>query len=283
MKITCVVDNAVDPHSSFWGEHGLAFLIESDGARVLFDTGASGTVLLHNLEAQKIALDSIVGVVLSHAHPDHTGGLPALLEHVPDLPVYAHCDLGRERFSRRSGRMEVKAPLRFPYIRKGLPVDLEVLRQQADLHLSDAPQEIVAGVWTSGEISERPEPEGRSPHHFVREGERWVPDPYRDDMAMILDDPQGLVLVCGCCHAGLLNTLSHVRRVFGRDPVVVVGGTHLVSADGSHLRRLIEALKRLGPPALYPNHCTGQAAYVALAQAFGDRVAPCPAGTVLEF
>jgi len=299
MRITCVVDNAVDPQSSFWGEHGLAFLIESEGKRVLFDTGASGTVLLHNLEAQKVALGSIVGVALSHAHPDHTGGLPALLERVPGLPVYAHSDLGRERFSRRAGRMRAKAPLptaprsafpytrkvplRFPYTRKGLPVDVEVLRQQADLHLSDVPQEIVPGVWTSGEISERPEPEGRSPHHFVRDGERWVPDPYRDDMAMVLDSSQGLVLVCGCCHAGLLNMLSHVRRVFGRDPVVVAGGTHLVSADEAHLRHLIKTLKRLGPPALYLNHCTGQAAYVALAQAFGDQVAPCPAGTVLEF
>jgi 7,8-dihydropterin-6-yl-methyl-4-(beta-D-ribofuranosyl)aminobenzene 5'-phosphate synthase len=290
MKITCTVDNAVDPHSSFWGEHGVAFLIESDGARVLFDTGASGTVLLHNLEAQDIALDSIVAVVLSHAHPDHTGGLPALLERVPGLPVYAHSDLGRERFSGRAQAdaphrftYAEKAPLRFPYVRKGLPVDVDVLRQQADLHLSDAPQEVAPGIWTSGEISERPEPEGRSPHHVVREGERWVPDPYRDDMAVILEAPPGLVLVCGCCHAGLLNTLSHVRRVFERDPVVIIGGMHLVSAGYAHLRQLTEALKRLGPPALYPNHCTGQAAYVALAQAFGGRVAPCPAGTVLEF
>jgi 7,8-dihydropterin-6-yl-methyl-4-(beta-D-ribofuranosyl)aminobenzene 5'-phosphate synthase len=166
---------------------------------------------------------------------------------------------------------------------RGLPVDLEVLRQQADLHLSDAPKEIVSGVWTTGGIAERREPEGRSSQHFVRDGEGWMPDPYRDDMSLVLDIPDGLVLVCGCCHAGLLNTLSQVRQTFGRHPVAVVGGTHLISADEGHLRHLVEVLERLGPPALYPNHCTGQTAYVALARAFGDRVAPCPAGTVLEF
>jgi 7,8-dihydropterin-6-yl-methyl-4-(beta-D-ribofuranosyl)aminobenzene 5'-phosphate synthase len=273
MKVTCLVDNAVRPGSSFWGEHGLAFLIDAEEGRVLFDTGTSGAVLLHNLEAAGVAPESISALALSHAHRDHTGGLPAFLERRPGLPIYAHTDLMRERFSQRDA--EVKSV--------GVPLAPDVLRRRADLSLSTAPQEILPGIWTTGEISERPEPEGRSSHHLVRQGDGWIPDPYRDDMALALEGSQGLVLVCGCGHAGLLNTLSHVRRTFGRDPVTVIGGTHLVGADEAHMRRLVEMLRRLGPPALYPNHCTGQAAYVALARAFGDRVAPCPAGTVLEF
>lgn len=273
MKLTCLVDNAVSPHTALRGEHGLAFLIESEEGRVLFDTGASGAVLLYNMEIAQVALNSVTALALSHAHPDHSGGLPDLLERRPGLPIYAHPGILRARFSEKDGQMRAK----------GLPLDVEVLRQQADLHLSDAPQEILTGIWTTGEISERPEPEGRSPHHYVRDGERWVPDPYRDDMGLVLETVRGLLLVCGCCHAGLLNTLSHVRRAFGEDPVAVVGGTHLISADEAHMCRLSEVLKRLGPPQLYLNHCTGQAAYVALAGAFGDRVAPCPAGTILEF
>jgi 7,8-dihydropterin-6-yl-methyl-4-(beta-D-ribofuranosyl)aminobenzene 5'-phosphate synthase len=273
MKVTCLIDNAVDPHSAFWGEHGLAFLIEGADGRVLFDTGASGTVLLHNLDVAGIALESISALALSHSHPDHTGGLPAFLERRPGLSLYAQPDLFRERFSRREGQVEPK----------GLPLTSEALRQQADLRLSAEPQQILSGIWTSGEISERPEPEGRSPHHLVRQGDEWAPDPYRDDMALVLESSHGLVLVCGCCHAGLLNTLTHVQRAFGQNPVAVAGGTHLVAADEAHMRRLVETLRRSGPPALYPNHCTGQAAYVALAQAFRAQVAPCPAGTVLQF
>jgi 7,8-dihydropterin-6-yl-methyl-4-(beta-D-ribofuranosyl)aminobenzene 5'-phosphate synthase len=273
MKITCLVDNAVQARSTLWGEHGLALLIEAQGRRVLFDTGASGAVLMHNLQAASILPGSISHLALSHAHYDHTGGLPALLEQRPGLPLYAHPDLLRERFSRRDE--DVKSV--------GLRLTEETLRRLADLRLSAAAQEILPGVWTSGEIIERPEPEGRSSHHFVREGEDWVPDPYQDDLALVLDSPAGLVLVCGCCHAGLLNTLSHVERTFGQNAAVVVGGTHLISADTVQMRHLVGVLRRLGPPALYLNHCTGQAAYVALAHAFGERVAPCPAGTVLEF
>ena len=273
MKLTCLVDNTVQPHSSFQGEHGLAFLVESQDGRVLFDTGGSAEVFLHNLDAAGIAPESISALVLSHSHEDHTGGLPVFLDRRPGLPVYAHPAVLRERFSRRGGEMRSR----------GLPLAPDVLRQKADLRLIETPQEVLPGIWATGEIVDRSEPEGRSDHHFVRQGDSWVPDPYRDDMSLVLESPRGLVLVCGCCHAGLLNTLAHVQRAFGHDPVVVVGGTHLISADEAHLHRLVEVLRRLGPPALYLNHCTGQAAYVVLAQALGDSVAPCPAGTVLEF
>ena len=78
MKVQCLVDNSVRPSSAFWGEHGLAFLIDADdGRRLLFDTGASGAVLLHNLESAGVDIGTIDAVVLSHSHPDHTGGLPS--------------------------------------------------------------------------------------------------------------------------------------------------------------------------------------------------------------
>lgn len=273
MKITCIVDNSTRPHRGFWAEHGLAFLIETGDGRFLFDASASGEVLLHNLEVAQVSPETISALVLSHAHRDHTGGLPALLEHRPNLPIYAHPDLLRERFSERQSGMKSV----------GVPLDPASLRQRADLRLSAARQEVLPGAWTTGEITPRPEPEGRSPRHFVRQDGELKPDPYRDDQSVVLETTQGLVLICGCCHAGLLNTLLHVRKGFGDEPVAVVGGTHLIAADEAHLQHLIETLEELGPPLLYPNHCTGQKAYVALAQAFGDRVSPCPAGTVLEY
>jgi len=280
MKVTCVVDDAVCDHSSFWGEHGLGFLIETESGCVLFDTGQSGTVLLHNLELLGIEPAAINALAISHAHYDHTGGLPALLDRgsVGDLrptgiPLHAHPDLFRERFSRREGSLKSV----------GLPLEREALEQRLTLQLSAQPTEILAGVWTTGEITDRAEPEGRSAYHLVRGMEGWEPDPYRDDMALVLETEGGLVVLCGCCHAGLLNTLAPVRRIFGAGITAVAGGTHLLNADEAHLRRVIEVLRELGVPRLYLNHCTGQRAYVTLAQAFGEKVAPCPAGTRLNF
>jgi 7,8-dihydropterin-6-yl-methyl-4-(beta-D-ribofuranosyl)aminobenzene 5'-phosphate synthase len=272
MKVTCVVDNAVCDHSTFWGEHGLAFLIETKSGCVLFDTGRSGTVLLHNLKLLDVEPEAINALAISHAHHDHTGGLPALLDQVAEIPLYAHPDLFRERFSRRE---ELKSV--------GLSLEREALGQRLTLQLSAEPTEILPGVWTTGEITDRAEPEGRSTRHLVREVEGWEPDPYRDDIALVLETGKGLVVLCGCCHAGLLNTLAHVRRTFGVDITAVAGGTHLLQADEAHLQYVIEVLRELGLPRLYLNHCTGQRAYVILAQAFGEVVAPCPAGTSLDF
>ncbi|PKO23280.1 MAG: hypothetical protein CVU38_04845, partial [Chloroflexi bacterium HGW-Chloroflexi-1] len=96
----------------------------------------------------------------------------------------------------------------------GLPLSREELVGRLTLKLSAAPQEIVPGVWTTGEISERAEFEGRSKGHLMAAEGELVADAYRDDIALVLLAGDRLALLCGCCHAGLLNTLAHVKRTF---------------------------------------------------------------------
>jgi 7,8-dihydropterin-6-yl-methyl-4-(beta-D-ribofuranosyl)aminobenzene 5'-phosphate synthase len=295
MNITCLVDNSAQRGSRFWGEHGLSFLIETEAGRVLYDTGQSGTVLLHNLEVLDIDPATIEALAISHAHYDHTGGLTALLKRTrPVLPLYAHPDLFGERFSQRQA----------PPQSIGLPLARESLQARTSLRLGTEPQEMWPGIWTSGAIAERPEPEGRSAHHLVRAPEAhapasgapeahapasgapegWVPDPYRDDMSLVVESSQGLILLCGCCHAGLLNTISHVERTFGRPIVALAGGMHLLNATAEHLRRVGELLAaQESVQRIYVNHCSGEVGYVSLLLSLGPHtVRPCPAGTELD-
>jgi len=275
IQVHCLVDNSARRSSQFWAEHGLSFHLETPGGRVLFDTGQSGQVLLHNAGQLGIDLHQIDALALSHAHYDHTGGLEHFLAHSrPGIPLYAHPDLFRERYAQRADEYD---PI-------GMRLSRADLEQHVTLSLSADPVEILPGVWTTGEIAERPEFEGRSEAHRIRVDGQWQPDPYRDDFSLVLEVEDGVVVLCGCCHAGLLNTLKHVRRVFRRDIMAVAGGMHLASATDEMLHRTIDALRTTyGTPRLYPGHCTGERAYVALTQAFGERVQSCPAGTLLTF
>jgi 7,8-dihydropterin-6-yl-methyl-4-(beta-D-ribofuranosyl)aminobenzene 5'-phosphate synthase len=253
----------------------VVFLVETENGRLLFDTGQSDTVLLHNLDLLNVEPGSIDAVAVSHAHYDHTGGLPMLVEYLhPGTPLYANPDLFRERYSERGGELE----------RVGISLTRQTLAAKMSLMLGPEPQEIFSGTWTTGEITERPGIEGRSDYHRMRDGDELVADAYLDDMALVLEwDGRGMLL-CGCCHAGLLNTLAHAVRLLGRPIELVAGGLHLANASKDELEHICEVLKQ--EPAvrrLYPNHCTGEAALLSLTNALGSSVVhPCPAGTVLE-
>lgn len=273
-KIICVVDNAVKRSSHFWGEHGLSFWIDSGERVVLFDSGQSGSVLIHNLIELGLHSKEVAALTLSHAHYDHSGGLESIIADNPGLPLYANPDLLRPRFSLQDG----------DYVDIGMPFNRRQLTQLTDLRLSAEPLEVIPGLWTSGEIIKRNEQEGRSPHHFIPAGEGWQPDPYLDDMSMVIEAKEGLILVCGCCHAGLLNTMAHVRKVFERPITVVMGGSHLVSADDDYLQHVIDVLRKdYHPVRFYLNHCTGERAVIALSNAFGELVQPFPVGSQLVF
>ena len=273
-KIICVVDNATKTDTDLRSEHGLAFWIETGQGRVLFDTGQTAATLSHNLDLLDLKPQDADGLALSHAHYDHTGGLEAILSKNAGIKIFAHSDLFRPRYSLREGE----------YRQIGLKITREELSDRNELHLNDTPTEILPGLWTTGGISERPEPEGRSAHHFIRTNEDWQPDPYLDDMSLVLKMSEGLVVICGCCHAGLLNTLFHVESEFNAPVIAILGGTHLVTADEFYLDHVIKVLHdRYKGLRFYLNHCTGKRAYQALRRVFSTRVKAFPAGTIVNF
>lgn len=271
-KITCLIDNHALEESDLQAEHGLSFWIETDDGNLLFDTGQTAAALERNLGLLGINLRDARSLALSHAHYDHTGGLGFVLEQNPRLSIYANAALLEEHYALRDGK----------YIPIGMDDALRPQLQRADLHLSDEAQEILPGVWTTGKITQRPHPEGRSAHHFTRAAGGWQPDPYTDDLSIVIEHAKGIALLCGCCHAGLLNTLLHVAGRFQGRITHILGGTHLKPASEAELHQVAEFLQREYPKAeLYLNHCTGDHPQAFLRERLGKRVHAFPAGETL--
>jgi 7,8-dihydropterin-6-yl-methyl-4-(beta-D-ribofuranosyl)aminobenzene 5'-phosphate synthase len=257
ITITWLVNDVAGP--GVRAEHGIAFWIETPGGHVLLDTGGSSKVLLRNMESLELAPAAVDALVLSHAHDDHTGGLAGLLPVLrPGTPLYAHPTLFRQRYSFSTGAL----------VRRGMRVGAEALGARLTLCLDAAPQEVLPGVWTTGEIVERPEAEGRSQHHFVEEGGAKVPDPYQDDLSLVLFVQGGVFLLCGCCHAGLLNTIQHVQRIWEQPLVGIGGGVHLKGASEETLQRTIDFLVAMDALRhAWLGHCSGEAFMQRAAQA----------------
>lgn len=274
IKIVCVIEDRFLPQSKLRFEHGVSFWIETDKGVTLFDTGSTASSLAHNLSVLGLNKENIDAIGLSHAHYDHTGGLKAVLPSQKPIKIFANPDIFQPRYSLRDE----------DYVSIGFSAENEDLVKQAILCLGREPTKIMPGLWTSGEIVDRPEPMGSSTHHFIHTTNGFEQDHYLDDMSLVLETQKGLLLICGCCHAGLLNTLFHVEKAFKEPVFGIIGGTHLGPMNDTQLTHVIEVLNARYPDLIYfLNHCTGDRAIGKLAAAFGQRVKPFSAGSYLQF
>lgn len=176
--ITCLVNDETQPGSGLRAEHGLSFFIQVDEKRLLFDTGPSGKVLSYNTTKLGLDLRGVSNIVLSHSHPDHTGGLRPALSLARGCKLSAHPAIFQERFRRRRWWKPKHV---------GLPLYRREIEEYAELKLSSQPVEVVPRVWTTGEVARRPGAEGKSARHLIRTPQGWAPDPYADDMALVLE------------------------------------------------------------------------------------------------
>lgn len=257
-RITILCENSVGPISGTLGEHGFAALIEpADGQPVLFDTG-QGATLLHNAGRMNKSLSGLAGVVLSHGHYDHTGGLLPLLQQGPPVPVYGHPGIFKPRHRvKDTGEC---LPIGIPQSR----ATLEAAGAQFDL--SAEFREIAPGMFLTGEVP-RVTPFEIGDQGLFCDCTGQDVDITPDDQSLILDTDKGLVVLMGCCHAGLVNTLEHVAYSMGqREVCAVIGGTHLGFCSQEQLEMTITALKERRIRKVAASHCTGFAASARLSR-----------------
>ena len=278
-KITIVVDNCVPINSSkpFLGEHGLSMLLEIEGLRFLVDTGQTGAVV-HNLGVLGIAPQTLDGIVLSHGHYDHTGGLPHVLERAGKrLPVYLHEKAFGQKYSNSRGTR------RFV----GIPHRQEALSALgADWMQIAEPFELLPGVWLSGSVPRVTSYETGDAHLLMADaaGGCDCQDPLEDDMALFCRTGRGLVVISGCTHSGLVNVVQHGLKLTGCERLRGwVGGTHLGPAGEVQQAGTLAQLVDFAPDFIAPNHCTGFAMMARLHSLFGERFIPAFVGSEIAF
>jgi 7,8-dihydropterin-6-yl-methyl-4-(beta-D-ribofuranosyl)aminobenzene 5'-phosphate synthase len=234
------------------GEWGFAALVEVDGRRILFDTGARPRTVLDNAGDLKVDLGGIADVVLSHNHGDHTGGLitlrRALIEKSPQSLSVVH--VGQGIFFKRV------AEAAFTGNMAALKAAYEATGGRFVEYGKGA--EIFPGVWLTGPVPRKYPERNWSNSGTIETPEGVREDNVPEDMAMVFRTDKGLVVLSGCAHAGIVNTLEYARHLVADEPVyAAVGGFHLFALDDEKLQWTASKLKEFGVANFLGAHCTG--------------------------
>jgi 7,8-dihydropterin-6-yl-methyl-4-(beta-D-ribofuranosyl)aminobenzene 5'-phosphate synthase len=269
LRITMLSTNlAGNPGMSGMGEWGFAALVEVGDQRWLFDTGHRAMTVLNNAVELDLPLDEVTDVILSHNHIDHVGGLLELrkagMKKNPAALGRVHVAEGA-LWSRLADKDQAEWN-DFLSIRE----DYEELGGEVMVH--DGVVELHPGVWLTGPIDRTYEEQ--SPMRggkLVRPDGSLGPDDVPEDMAMVFDTVDGLVVLAGCGHAGLINTLEHAQKTVRPEAKVhaVVGGLHLAGISAEKLDWTGEKLVELGLEHLHGGHCTGIAPVYHLREVVG--------------
>lgn len=261
------------------GEWGFAAVLEADGRRILIDTGARAETVLKNVNEMKVDLSGITDLVLTHNHGDHTGGLIVLRRELmkknPQALSRAHVPQGifMSRRTRQGAETNGLTPIKAEY---------ETLGGQFVEHA--APFEVVPGVWLLGPVP-RVNPErnfgGLGGSSLLQTPGGPIEDTVPEDTAVVINTPNGLVVISGCGHAGIINTLEYARKAVRDVPVeAAIGGFHLFAATDAVLQWTGDRLRALGVRHLLGAHCTGIEAVFRLRQVTGLGRATAVVGAV---
>lgn len=274
VSVTILVENTT-PVPELIGEYGFSCLVTVDGKSLLFDTG-SARALFPNSQVLGVKLAEIKDVVISHGHFDHTGALLPLLQQYGPKKIYAHPHLLLPRlFPLKNGRIK----------KIGTPFNEHELNAAgAEFIMLDRFTQIWPGVYLSGEIPRDNDFEDVGGRFQIEIGGLTIDDALPDDMALIIDHPEGLIIISGCAHAGLVNTIAYALRMTGQTRILAyIGGTHLLTATNQRLDRTIAALKSYNIDKLMVAHCTGFYAAARLYNELGDMVVKAETGMKFEF
>ncbi|MCW3982623.1 MAG: MBL fold metallo-hydrolase [Candidatus Bathyarchaeota archaeon] len=290
LEITSLMDNTVDFLSSsnrtevqsLWqwagrsrsempfAEHGFSMLIRVFSDKkvhsILFDTGISPEGVVENAKRMGLDLGEVDYVVLSHGHYDHFGGLNSALKTInkEDLPLVTHEDM----FKRRGTKGSKGEIHQYPPFPKTAKAHSKIINTTNPLLIASD----LACV--TGEIPRTVEFEKGLTNSQIFSKGTWQPDPLiADERAIVFNvKSKGLVVISGCAHAGIINTLKYAQQIVGvKEVYAVLGGFHLAGKEfEKRIEPTVEMLKQFSPKMIVPSHCTGWRALHRIHQEFQD-------------
>ncbi len=297
LSITVVADNYYDalrpdagpaaryrtsPGASIRAEHGLSYFVQTTGEGAthsfMFDYGVDGEDVLNNMSLLDVKAGAVDALALSHGHFDHWGGLPALLAQnrsamKKDMPLYVGEEAFAQRYSRRASgdladigrldRAEIEEAWNIRIVEVGKPV------------------EMLPGVYLSGPIERTTGYEHPQSYLLLERDGELVQDRFPGEQALFFDvKDKGLVVLSGCAHAGIVNTVRHVQKVAGMSRLhALLGGFHLINAHEDVIEATVADIKAMAPDYLVPTHCTGFEATVRFREEMAERFILNTAGT----
>jgi len=303
VSITFLVDNKADlvvessdqvkyfTDEPLLAEHGFSVLIQLEDLerKILWDAGVSKIALIENMRRMKIVSSSIAKIALSHGHLDHYAAMTSLLVEMDLLPEYK--EWGASVKARdveewiESSRIPIVAhPAAFrercwekddgtmvgPFLP---PPAQEWQAAGAKIVLSEDPYKLEDGCWTTGYVPRNSfEESGRSKKMRYRSGSEFFLDDLEDDQAIVINvEGKGLIVLSGCAHSGIVNTVTHAKDFFKTDLIyAVIGGFHLARASDDEIDKTIDFIQSLGARLVIPSHCTGIRAISRFAQKMPD-------------
>jgi 7,8-dihydropterin-6-yl-methyl-4-(beta-D-ribofuranosyl)aminobenzene 5'-phosphate synthase len=275
VSLSILVENTV-AQKDLGAEHGFSAWLETPHGTVLWDTGQS-SLFLENARKMGVEIENVSSVALSHGHYDHTGGLSEILALNPDVRVFGHPDMFIQRFVKTYNPGYFIRSIGSPITNKKFYTKCKTFK------LSSQPSEIIPGVFLTGEIPRTTKCETTCGDFFL-DAECTVRDPIVDDQALYFETSRGIVVLLGCAHSGVINTLEYVAKLAGGNRIYgVMGGMHLIEASDERIEETAYALSKYHVQIIGPCHCTGERAKTMFGSLFHERMIDCATGRSFTF
>ncbi len=282
IRIYVLAEDFAGYSSRFWAQHGISFFMEIfKGKRrdvILFDTATHHMPVLFNAHLLRLNLEDVEYIVLSHSHYDHTGGVLGIMKEInKEVQIFAHPEIFKESYAIDDEPRYIGPP--------------ENMREKIEEYggkwvLGRDPIEILPGIWTLGEIpqEERIEYEThKETKVFMKKEGNLIPDYMEDEIGMVVNTPQGIVVIGGCSHPGIVSMVKRAVEITHREDILaVVGGFHLVNVKEDRIKRTVDDLNSMGVRDIFTGHCTGLRAECEFLKVFGKRFHKLHAGMIID-